>query len=76
MSTTRDMSQWLVFNLGQGRGPDALLPPATLAALHDPITSVYGFQMYPSVDYLPDHSAADVAVGYGLGWVTSVYKGQ
>lgn len=68
-----------MFNLNAGVLPgtkEPLVDPRSFKELFEPLTSLGGVNMYPSREFRPNNFAADVAIGYGLGWLESVYRGK
>ncbi len=69
-STARDLSKWLIFQLGDGRvGEKRIVSAANLAETHSPQTVIRleGIER----DMQPD----TVQMSYGMGWVLQDYRG-
>jgi CubicO group peptidase (beta-lactamase class C family) len=69
-STARDLSKWLIFQLGDGRaGGKRLVSTANLAETHAPqmVIRLEGVER----DLQPD----TVQMSYGMGWVLQDYRG-
>jgi CubicO group peptidase (beta-lactamase class C family) len=69
-STARDLSKWLIFQLGDGRaGGKRLVSTANLAETHTPqmVIRLEGVER----DLQPD----TVQMSYGMGWVLQDYRG-
>jgi CubicO group peptidase (beta-lactamase class C family) len=69
-STARDLSKWLIFQLGDGRaGGKRIVSAANLAETHSPqmVIRLEGIER----DMQPD----TVQMSYGMGWVLQDYRG-
>ncbi|GFR73070.1 penicillin-binding protein 4-like isoform X1 [Elysia marginata] len=73
-SNAEDMAKWMNFQLSKGQGPhgDLVVDPEVLSTTWKPSMLTFG----PAKKQLrPAAPVGHVTYGYGLGWVSAVYRG-
>ena len=74
-STATDMSKWMLFHLNNGRNAHGrrLVNDTWLNQTYEPQMAL---PFSPKDMYKPVYPVEDAPASYGLGWITSTYRGN
>jgi len=76
LSSATDMAKWMQMHLNKGvsTSGERLLLPSDMKDMYD--VSIGGIRVFPPDMTRPTFPVADVCLGYGLGWISSIYRGS